>query len=84
MISMRAVISSFDRSDDEVLRLTKPVPSVFGTRVEESHLGMRSQPKKMRGPSFPKSPKVEKSSTKQPLPYRPLYAPAVNHQQKGS
>jgi hypothetical protein len=52
-------------------------------RVEESYLGMRTPAKTIRGQGFPKTQKAEKRSTKQPLPYRPLYAPAANHQQKG-
>lgn len=52
-------------------------------RVEESYLGMRAPAKTIRGQGFPKTQKAEKRSTKQPLPPRPLYAPAFDHQQKG-
>jgi hypothetical protein len=51
-------------------------------RMMEKNIGLKRPKQSIQSAPFAKSPKPERQA-KTTLPYRPLYAPAVNHQLKG-
>jgi 5-methylcytosine-specific restriction protein A len=50
--------------------------------VRQKHIGITRPKQSIQSAGFAKSPKADRPA-KTPLPYRALYAPAFDHQQKG-